>query len=576
MECHVFIHGSSVGQSSFIPSDAPEIICNDIAGKYFQGRTLRYKESAAQTALFIDIYKSPSGTFCIYSFVNNACRGANGRDGQYFALSILCKGVYVYPEIVYDMLRSAYSAMFQTKKILTTNEKGEVQYVVSQFKEQNEYLIAFLKKIENTFAGIASNEGKLLKGEMATADYDSWKGNKTYLDICNSLATYKALATTGRLYISEEYESPSEKINTLEKQLMALKVENSEIRQKYSTLGITTKSKVQGELDQLNETIRKKDVEIEKLKSENAGYEESIGIVKHELEKYAKAGKALTDLQNSKNKAKSKSRMDILKLCLLFVILLLTLISALANYGFFRDFSPLTSQKTSETKDAVSNFTGQSKITEYKSSTDPDTMAAISSGHTELLVNSTGGNETLHIPGVKSWEEPVISGADWITCKKTQDSILSVYVSPNSGREREFTFVVTAGSFEKQITVKQKGQDQPQTDNFSIVATDYNGNAIKPGATVKNGEIISARVIGIINRPGYGWTSYNCSLDNGGRNTETVNVTIDRKRNASYAVFSYGDLSDDKKRLKFLVNIRESPFDADNSIQVSPSEAQYE
>ena len=56
MERYVFIHGSSVGQSAFVPTGAPDAICNDIAAKYFQGRTLRQKESAAKKALFLDLY----------------------------------------------------------------------------------------------------------------------------------------------------------------------------------------------------------------------------------------------------------------------------------------------------------------------------------------------------------------------------------------------------------------------------------------------------------------------------------------------------------------------------------------
>ena len=96
----MFIHGSSVGQSAFVPAGAPELICNDIAVKYFQGRTLRQKESAARKAMFVDLYNGSQGIYSVYSFVNNACFGANGREGQYFAISILCKGAYIYPESI--------------------------------------------------------------------------------------------------------------------------------------------------------------------------------------------------------------------------------------------------------------------------------------------------------------------------------------------------------------------------------------------------------------------------------------------------------------------------------------------
>ena len=52
MKCFVFMHGSSVGQSILVPTDAPAKICNDIANKYFQGRILRQKESSAKLRPF--------------------------------------------------------------------------------------------------------------------------------------------------------------------------------------------------------------------------------------------------------------------------------------------------------------------------------------------------------------------------------------------------------------------------------------------------------------------------------------------------------------------------------------------
>ena len=229
MERFVFIHGSSVGQSALVPAGAPELICNDIAAKYFQGRTLRQKESAARKAMFVDLYHSSQGIYSVYSFVNNACFGANGREGQYFAISILCKGVYIYPESIYSMLNSAYDTIFKNGKILKRIENGEYQYVISQFSEQKDYLTAFLKKVEEAFDKLAPGEGKSISPNVSSANYDSWRGDKVSLDVCNSNSALKALTEVGRLYISEEYESASVTINTLRAQVQRLQAEKTEI-----------------------------------------------------------------------------------------------------------------------------------------------------------------------------------------------------------------------------------------------------------------------------------------------------------------------------------------------------------
>ena len=279
MERYVFIHGSSVGQSAFVPTGAPEAICNDIAVKYFQGRVLRQKESAAKKALFIDLYSSSHGVYSLYSFVNNACYGANDRDGQYFAISILCKGVYVYPESVYTVLNSAYDAMFKSGNILRTAEDGEPKYVISQFNEQIDYLSAFLKKVEEAFDKVLAGQARVLGTNTKSADYDAWRGHKVSIDICNSNATYNALSEIGRLYVSAEYESASETVVLLQAQVQRLQTEINEIENKHLEAKRSMKSKERHEIESLNSLIHQKDVEINSLQSQNAEYEATIDVV---------------------------------------------------------------------------------------------------------------------------------------------------------------------------------------------------------------------------------------------------------------------------------------------------------
>lgn len=340
MERFVFIHGSSVGQSVFMPVDGVETIGNDIANKYFQGRTLRQKESSAKMALFVDLYKDSNGAlYCIYSLVNNDCRGANGREGQYFALSIVCKSVYVYPEIVYKMLYSAYSQMFKANKILETNKEGEGQFVISQFKDEEEYLSVFIKQIRDVFDTISSGLYKTFDSSIHLADYDSWRGTKVCIEVCNSIETFDSLCEIGRLYISGEYESPSQKIKVLEGRIKSLEAEKAKFERHNAETKRFEKSKVRDEIDKLNLEIKQKDNEIESLSAENNGYKAAIEIVHNELDKYAKVGKAISNLQGKKSQYESKSKKDLLKICLLFIVLVLNILVGVMNYAFFRDLS---------------------------------------------------------------------------------------------------------------------------------------------------------------------------------------------------------------------------------------------
>ena len=550
MERYVFIHGSSVGQSAFVPAGAPELICNDIAVKYFQGRTLRQKESAARKAMFVDLYNGSQGIYSVYSFVNNACFGANGREGQYFAISILCKGAYIYPESIYTMLSSAYDTIFKNGKILRGIENGECQYVISQFSEQKDYLAAFLKKVEEVFDKLVSGEGKAISPNVSTADYDSWRGSKVSLDVCNSTSSLKTLTEVGRLYISEEYESASVTINTLRAQVQRLQAEKTEIETKHIEAKRSQKSKERDEIEELNSQIRQKDIEINTLQKENENYETSINAVRKELDKYAKVGKAVADFQNKRSQSQSKGWQDMLKWSLLILIFILTLFSALANFGFFRNLSPLPeTEQTGEIKEGVGSV---------ESATDPTPAEATTLVVTpkEIEFPSEGGTESIMVATDGYWEAPLLNDAEWISCIKVNDSSLKIEVVANAAEARNHTFMLKSGSLEKQVKITQLGKKKETTVlPYTFVVTDESGNPINASSTVTIGQKIYVKVNGRKEANGYGWAFFNCSGDNDGKNTEEVTVTIDGNRNQEYAVFSYGDLSTGDKRQKFKLKI---------------------
>lgn len=550
MERYVFIHGSSVGQSAFVPTGAPEAICNDIAAKYFQGRTLRQKESAAKKALFVDIYKSSQGIYSIYSFVNNACIGANGREGQYFAISILCKGVYIYPESFYGMLNSAYDTMFKNGKILEHAENGEPKYVISQFNEQKDYLSAFLKKVEEVFDKVVAGEGKIIGPNVMAADYDSWRGYKVSLDICNSTTTYKALTEIGRLYVSDEYESASATIKTLRTQVQRLQTEKNEIENKHLEAKRSQKSKERDEIEELNSQIRQKDIEINTLQKENENYEDSINAVRKELDKYAKVGKTIADFQNKRSQSRSKGWQDMLKWILLILIFILTLLSALANFGFFRNLSPLPEkEQTGEIKESVGSVEAKqvSSVTTSLTVTPKEITFTSEGGTSEVLVATDG-----------IWELPSLNDIEWISCSKKDGSTLEIIASANTGEDRTHTFMIKSGQFEKQVKVLQSAapKNKPSNISYIINVTDANtGASIQSGETVYPGQKLKVVVVNPNKAAtGYGWKYSNCSGNDLGRNVKEVDVTVGEDASKD-VVIAYGGLSDINLRTKFRLKI---------------------
>lgn len=565
MERVVFIHGSSVGKSALIPTDdvVTKSICNDIADKYFGGRILRQKESATKLGLFVDLYKSAQGDiYCVYSFVNNSCRGAassddsKGRDGQYFAISILCKKAYVSPEELYGMLHSAYTQMFKTGKVITTNRGGEDQYVIPQFEEQKEYLVQLLNKVGGFFDKVSGGIGKDLNPNSKAANYDSWSGVKVNLDICNSTETYKQLCTTGRVYISEEYESSSKRIEALETEIQKLKTEKNNVENRLADTARIEKSKVRDEIEELTKQVQQKDSEVQKLKTENEDYKGVINTVRNELEKYAKVGKDITKTQEKETHYQSKSNKDLLKLCLLFLILLLTILIGLMNYAFFRDFSP---SPEPEIKQEISSKQRMSETKETKTEQKnvQSVLTNITVSPEELVYESEGGEQSIIVAGGE-WEVPS-SGNSWIRFNKESDIKLSVVVEPNDSRtQRSTAFMIK----DKQIRVNQKAnpgivaarEEMPVCPDYIIKVTDDKGKTLKSGDMVRSGQKLKAVITNpAMETSGYGWCYSNCSGGRGNLKEVTVTVGTDSKKSV---VFAYGDLNNSNLRKKFYLKLQ--------------------
>lgn len=545
MERFVFIHGSSVGQSAFVPAGAPELICNDIAAKYFQGRTLRQKESAAMKAMFVDLYHSSQGIYTVYSFVNNACFGANGREGQYFAISILCKGVYIYPESIYNMLNSAYDTIFKNGKILKGIENNGCQYVISQFSEQKDYLAAFLKKVEDVFDKLVSGEGKAINPNVSAADYDSWHGYKVSLDVCNSTSALKALTEVGRLYISEEYESASVTINTLRAQVQRLQAEKAEIETKHIEAKRSQKSKERDEIEELNSQVRQKDIEINTLQRENENYEASIDVVRKELDKYAKVGKAVADFQNKRSQSQSKGWQDMLKWCLLILIFVLTLFSALANFGFFRNHSPLPEEKeTGENKEVVGSNDKKvaQGITNFVVSPD------------DISFSATGGTRTVIVTSDIDWTLPE-QPQDWISFEKIDKTSFQIVVSANNGLERNTRFTLNAGTQEKQLKVTQEGDINVNSGaDYGVIIRDKATNEeLINGSSVLRSQKLAVSVTNPIFGANVGWTYVNCTGNES--NLKDVNVTVNENASGP-VIITYGDKKDPTKQQSYVLNIQ--------------------
>ena len=459
MERYVFVHGSSVGQSAFLPDGVPEAVCSDIACKYFQGRTLRQKESAAKKALFVDVYHSFQGIYTVYSYVNNVCSGSDGREGQYFAISVLCKDVYVYPEPLYRMLSSAYSQMSQSGKILTDYDNGETQYVISQLSEQKDYLTAFLKKVEEAFDVVARGGVLALVANPQPANYDSWVGYKACLELCNSAASYGQLMSMGRVYISEEYKSVTERIDGLSAQIYKLEADKVQIEQRYIAAQQESSAKASKEIESLKAQIQQRDAMVHTMKAQNADYQAKLDAVRKQLSKYENVGQKIEETSKSFI-GKPKSLADLIKWCLLVLTFLLALLSALANFGFFRDNSPLPKKEQPGEVKQVGGSSGQEAEESATLDFDEPSVTTLKVGKELLDFLIVGGTQTIDIETDGNWTPKLSADVQWVKATKISPTELKVTVNYNDSKSLRTTdLMIVAGELEKQIKISQTCSD---------------------------------------------------------------------------------------------------------------------
>lgn len=552
MEHHVFLHGSSEGQSTIIPSECPIAICDDIANKYFKGRTLRQEKSACKIGLFVDLYSSSGQDYCIYSYVNNVCRGKNDRPGQYISISIMCKDVYVYPEAIFSMLQSAYYQMFNTRKVLIKNDSGDDQFVIAQFSEQKEYFEALLKKIDSVFSSISSNQCKAIKKDRISADYDSWNGFQVCIDSCNSISTFDQLCSIGRIYVSEEYESPSLKVKKLEDTISSLQKEIEDSKQLSIKEKKSGNNIIKKEIDELKRQLQAKDIEIANLISDNTNYKSSIEIVQNELAKFSKAVKSVEKVQNVKPLYKHHDKIDLLKILLLVLILCFTVISSVLSYAFFRHIS--SSPKGQGSDEIISKCEVKDSIAQDEHIGE---MITLEIEPSTLNFESNKSSKEIRVKCGSEWNLPA-SLPDWISINKLSADCLSVSVSDNQSKDpREYTFMISSGHIETQAKIIQSGRK-----SFGVVVK-ANGQMLKSGDSVVSGSRVTATATNAGKTNAYGWQYQNCQGPTG--NIKEISVLINGSAGQT-ATISYGTGNDFQK---FTLKIVESSKSEESEEEVS-------
>lgn len=555
MENHVFLHGSSEGQSTIIPSDCPASICNDIADKYFKGRTLRREKSDSKTALFVDLYSSNGRNYSVYSYVNNECRGKKDREGQYIAISIICEGIYVYPESVFRMLHSAYNQMFDTKKVLYKNDNGEDQFVLVQFSEQKDYFEAFLKKIREVFPSVASNQVKEINVNGASADYDSWNGSKVCIDNCNSISTFENFCNIGRLYISEEYESPSEKIKSLEVAISGLQRELEESKKLIIKEKNSGKVAVKNEIEELKRQLQEKENEIGNLVSDNTNYKSSIEIVNKELAKYSKAVARVEKVQNPKILYKQHDKKDLLKILLLIAILCFTIISSIFSYLFFRHISSDSTQQ-----EQGENHTEYEERDSIAQGDHFGEMITLEIDPSALSFDANKGSQVINVKCDSDWSIPS-DFPDWVSLEKVSSVNLSVSVIANTEDAREYRFMICSGNTEKQVKIIQEGKTA-----YGVVVSDAQGKKLQSGSTVVEGTTVKAKVSSPGLADDYGWRYNKCEGKKG--NFKEVSVKITGSIGET-ATFSYGK-GDDRQKISLKIVAQSEPERIDEHQEPDP------
>lgn len=566
MERYAFIHGSSVGQSTYIPSNAPKGVCSEIADRYFKGRELRCKESDAGMALFVELCKNSQGSsFICYSFVNNNCVGATekkdeeGRQGQYFAISVISQE-YVFPEPVYNLLLQAYKQLFEGKII---DKDGK--FLIAQFDEKKDDFQNAVSQIDRFFTEFS--QGKPLKNGSRQADFNSWKGERINLDTCNSEHAFDTLCKLGRIYISQEYESPNAKIKSLEIKVSELQSEKAEMEERINKAKITERNKNKEEIDGLAIKLKEKEAESKRLQTENDRFKESIGIVRSELDKIEKSNKEIHSLRGKASNDYEKGKKDIVKLLLLTLVLVFTLISGILSYTFFRNLS----SDIEKIKTKIENVKNVPEVPTKQPEVKPDpgsveqpqvpeeTSETLSLTISKLDFEAAGSSKDIIVTSSESWDYEKSNIPKWLTLTKKENKLTVKAIANATNDQRNYTFMVRSGDLEKQVTISQKGREKvekPEKPDFGMVIKDSKGNVLKAGSKVTRGQKLTASVSKPSSADGVGWTFDGCSGNNNGQNWAEVQVTVSAE--SGTIAIGYGPKNDKSKRqiISFQVEVK--------------------
>ncbi len=567
MEIYTFVHGSSVGQSTYIPMGFPIDLCQNICNRYFNGRDARIRKSSADTALFIEICNSEKSYVC-YSYVRNKCFGAGdgqGREGQYFAISILSDS-YVYPELVYSLLNSAYEQMF-VGKIIDRNNK----YIVNQLNDKSDILNNAIQQINNFFEKFP--QYKQLKGNEKVADYNSFDGEKLNIETCNSELAYDKLCKIGRIYISKEYESPSVVIRSQENKINELNNTIAQLNAQIKSINNASNEKNNRKLEDLNGKLRDAEARNNKLESENRRYQDSIDAVRKEIDRYGKINKPIEGLSNESEK---KGKKDMLKLLLLIIILIFSVISSILSFAFFRGCTPYSGEapknkgKIVEEQPIEQQPVGDVENEEQTQEEHESIVNNLSVNPPSLEFEANGGTKEITITG--EWVQPdVPQGAKtWLTLKKKDANTLSVSVKQNTtNADRKSKFFIE--NFQISITQKGVVSNTNKEQNVGLSAKDSSGKAKSNQSEVKNGDIIKLSVSNPVSD--YSWYADGAALSNKTNTSASATITV----TGGTVTVSYGPANQAERqkmnnnKVTFKVSKTESP----KSISASQTNLQF-
>ncbi len=258
MENLIFIHGSSVGQSAFVPSNVPKDIANKIANKYFNGREQRKMSAQYNQGMVVESFES----YVCFSFLINNCLGSDGRDGQYFAITILSKDKYFYIEELYNLLVKVYNRLFvEQGKILSSQNK----YLIEQFYDEETTLQKILNAADSNISKLQYKDINISKISLNHSNV-GWQGIKIDKTIANSNKVYDSFIAGERIYLSDEY--PSEQIKH-KKELDILLEKNSVLQAEYDNYKKQVERISNNKIQELEKELRNKDAEIRNLRAEN-------------------------------------------------------------------------------------------------------------------------------------------------------------------------------------------------------------------------------------------------------------------------------------------------------------------